>query len=68
MGVLYKVKCERCHTTFDHQAGLAFFCTCTHCGEEHGEQSPFYCPVCHRRFDPKEERFEEELLEVSHWD
>ncbi len=68
MGVIYKVLCKECNTTFEHQAGNHFYCSCRDCGESQDEKAPFYCPVCHRRFEPQAPSFKEQLLESTFWD
>lgn len=69
MGVIYRVKCERCGAEFAHQAGVGFVYACVGCGQvEVNESVPFHCPVCNLRHDPREEGFAERLLEVIQWD
>lgn len=68
MGVVYQMSCERCGTKFEHQAGTGIIFVCVGCGESNDEQSPFYCPVCSKRFDPRSEQFEASLSSVIHWD
>ena len=68
MGVLYKIRCEQCGGEFEHQAGVGFVYTCAGCGEVTGEDAPFWCPSCHKRYDPQTEDFSEKLTEVILWD
>jgi PHP family Zn ribbon phosphoesterase len=68
MGVVYKMSCERCGTTFDHQAGIGFYCSCPDCGEDSGETPPFYCPVCNKRFEPLAECFNQSLVDMIVWE
>ena len=68
MGVLYKIRCERCGVEFEHQAGVGFAYACVGCGEVAYEDAPFWCPSCHKRYDPQTEDFSEKLTEVILWD
>ena len=68
MGVIYKMSCERCGTHFDHEAGIGFYCSCPTCGEDGDESTPFYCPVCNKRFEPESENFSDNLLQTIVWD
>ena len=68
MGVVYKICCERCGTQFEHQSGIGVIFTCVGCGESSDDLSPFFCPVCSKRYDPKSDSFSDSLMEVCHWD
>ena len=68
MGVLYKLRCERCGVEFEHQAGIGFSISCIGCGESRDEQAPFWCPCCNLRYDPQSEGFSERLTEIILWD
>lgn len=69
MGVIYRVKCERCGTEFEHQAGVGFVYACVGCGDMAVDESaPFYCPACNLRYNPREENFADKLQEVILWD
>lgn len=68
MGVIYRMSCERCGSRFDHQAGIGFICTCKECGEVADESAPFFCPSCHKRYQPGESDFEESVVETILWD
>lgn len=68
MGMIYSMQCDRCNTSFAYQTGVGFVCNCSDCGEQNDESSPFYCPVCHKRFDPENEEFEKCVKEVILWD
>lgn len=68
MGAIYSMQCDRCNTSFIHQAGIGFVCNCHDCGEFGDESAPFFCPVCNKRFDPETEEFEKSVKEVAHWD
>ena len=68
MGVIYRVKCERCGSEFEHSVGVGFAYACVGCGEVADERAPFWCPVCNRRYNPREENFADKLQEVVLWD
>ena len=68
MGVIYKMNCERCGTRFEHQAGVGLFCSCPTCGDAADESTPFFCPVCNRRYDPMSWGFEDSVVETIMWD
>ncbi len=68
MGVVYKIRCERCGTQFEHQAGIGLVFVCVGCGESGDELSPFFCPVCNKKYDPRDDGFSNYVSEVHHWD
>lgn len=69
MGVIYRVKCEQCGSVFQHQAGVGFAYACVGCGEGAAdEDTPFCCPVCNKRYNPREKQFGERVQEVTLWD
>lgn len=68
MGVVYGVKCDKCGTEFNHQAGMGFSCTCRECGEYLDENSRFRCPVCNREFIPQTAEFELCTTSITLWD
>ena len=68
MGVLYTIKCEQCGSVFEHSVGVGLTYACVGCGEVADEGAPFWCPVCNRRYNPREEQFSERVQEVILWD
>lgn len=68
MGVIYKVRCERCGVLFEHQAGVGLTYACVGCGEVVDERAPFWCPVCNKLYNPGDEGFSERVQEVILWD
>lgn len=68
MGVIYRVKCEQCGSEFEHSVGVGFAYACVGCGEVADESAPFWCPVCHKRYNPLEKQFRERVQEVTLWD
>lgn len=68
MGVIYRVKCERCGAEFEHQAGVGFAYACVGCGEMADDYAPFWCPYCNLRYDPTAEGFADRLTDVVLWD
>lgn len=68
MGMIYRVKCERCGVEFEHSVGVGFAYACVGCGEMADEGAPFWCPCCNLRHDPTAEGFSDRLTEVVMWD
>ena len=68
MGVLYKIRCERCGVVFEHQVGVGLIYACVGCGDMGNERAPFWCPVCNKRYSPEDEHFGELIEEVVVWD
>ena len=69
MGVIYRVKCERCGSEFEHQVGVGFIYACVGCGEvAMDERTPFYCPVCNKRHNPQDADFADKISAVILWD
>ncbi|MBO5805484.1 MAG: hypothetical protein J6R10_01330 [Tidjanibacter sp.] len=69
MGVIYRIECERCGAQFEHQVGVGLIYACVGCGEVAvDERAPFYCPVCHKRYNPLDDDFANHIQEQILWD
>ena len=68
MGVLYKLRCERCGVEFEHQAGTGLIVACVGCEDNGNDDAPFRCPCCNMRYDPQAEDFADKLSEIVLWD
>ena len=68
MGVIYRIKCERCGSEFEHSVGVGFAYACVGCGETADDYASFWCPCCNKRYNPQDADFADKISEVILWD
>lgn len=68
MGIVYHIKCTKCHSHFTEWAGMGLLALPFSGNVTENADSPFSCPFCENRINPTSPDFEEQVESENIWE